>query len=95
MKKLYCSFFFALLSTSVFSQIETHYYLDSAENMISLFLQNEYIPTYNMECFDPQTTINEEIDNPNKFAKGYDVSISLDNGIWRRIGKREALLRHK
>lgn len=85
MKKLYCSFFLALLSTSAFPQIETHYYLNSAENMISLFLLNEYIPTYNIDCFDPQTTSNEEINSPNKFAKGYDVSISLDNGIWNTV----------
>ena len=83
MRKIIFSFLGVFLSTSAFSQIETNYYFDSAENRISSFLLNENAPTYNMEFFDSQKISNEEINSPCKFAKGYDVSISLDDGIWR------------
>lgn len=38
-----------------------------------------------MDCFDSHKINIEESNSPRKFAKGFDVSITLDNGLWSYV----------
>ena len=87
MKKSIILIVLVLITTGTFSQIETQYYFDSNDSKISNFLLNEDIPIYKMDSFDSQKNNVEEQNSPNKFAKGYDVSILLGNGLWTNVDK--------
>lgn len=86
MRKTFFIIFLVLLSKNTFSQIEIHYY-GSTDSILSMLPLNENIPVYRIDNFDSQKERIEESSNPNIFAKGFDASISLDDGSWNIVDK--------
>ncbi len=81
MKKIVLFVFLVFVSTSSFSQIETNYLYGSTDSYNWIFPQDENAPIIRLDSFDPNKISIEESNNPRIFAKGFDVSISLDNGL--------------
>ena len=83
MKKSFVIIFSVLLSVNTFSQIETKYTYNPTDSNVLSFLVNKNIPIYNLDYLDFQGA--EVTNKPNIFAKGFDVSISLEKGLWTSV----------
>ncbi|KWW26690.1 MAG: Lysyl endopeptidase, partial [bacterium P3] len=91
MKKLVAILFFSLTSLVVYSQVTKTYFSDSTaiKNIIkekNLSLENT--PTYTMPKFDLDKLMEEDkrldsYDVPYRFGKAFDVSYSLEDGVWQ------------
>ena len=80
--KRYCSILLLfLLPSCIFAQIETIYQNSINSNILQLS-HPKNIPTYKIPYFDYQKDSKRSSNNPNIFAKGSDVSLSLEKGMW-------------